>query len=102
MDDASTFAPDWEFDARRVRLVDLDGTGGADIVYLGDGEVRYWRNAGGNALVAGGHLSGLPQIDMLAPVDVLDVTGDGTPSLVWSSALAGSPSAIQYLRLTGG
>ncbi len=101
MDDAPTFAADWAFDARRVRLVDLDGTGGADVLYLGEGEVRYWRNAGGNALVEGGALTGLPHLDDLAAIDVLDFTGDGTPSLVWSSALAGAPSAMRYLPLTG-
>jgi RHS repeat-associated protein len=101
MDDTPNFAADWAFDARRVRLVDIDGTGGADVIYIGEGEIRYWRNAGGNAVVEGGVLTGLPHLDDLAAIDVLDFTGDGRPSLVWSSALAGAPSAIRYLPLTG-
>jgi hypothetical protein len=40
MEDAPVFDYDTEFDPRRLRLVDLDGNGVADLLYIGRGEVR--------------------------------------------------------------
>ncbi len=37
MDGAPDFAPGAEFDAARLRFVDLDGSGASDLVYLGPG-----------------------------------------------------------------
>lgn len=92
-----------ECDANRIRLVDLDGSGTSDLLYIGRGEIRYWINASGNRFVEGGTLASVPYIDNLASAQVLDFLGDGTPCLVWSTALPGHAQApIQYLRLTGG
>ena len=100
MEDSPVFAPHDEFDLRRLLLVDLDGKGGADLVYVGVGEIRYWLNAGGNRLVFGRRIEGLPYIDQLSTLRVLDFLGDGTPCLVWSSPLHGAATPIQYLPLT--
>ena len=102
MEDSPVFAPTGQFDPSRVLLVDLDGTGGADIVYLGDGEIRYWINASGNRLLEGSVVANLPYIDNLSSTRILDFLGNGTPCLVWCSPLAGGSSAIQYLPLTNG
>lgn len=102
MDGSPMFAPDGEFDARRVFLVDLDSSGTADIVYVGQGEVRYWINASGNELVEGSRLSGLPYIDNVSTVRIFDFLGNGMPCLVWSSPLTDRGGAIQYLPLTDG
>jgi hypothetical protein len=102
MEDSPVFAPDEEFDPRRVFLVDLDGNGAADILYVGTGEVRYWINACGNALIDGGRLPSLPYVDSLSTLRVVDFLGDGTSCLVWSSPLADRADAIQYLPLTDG
>ncbi len=56
MDDVPHFAGA-DFDARRMRFVDLDGSGTTDLVYLGAGEVTCWINASGNRLVPGPRLS---------------------------------------------
>ena len=50
MDRAPWFdAPDL-FDQRRLRLADIDGSGTADLIYLGgDGTVRLWFNLSGNS-----------------------------------------------------
>jgi RHS repeat-associated protein len=102
MEDSPIFAPTGEFDPSRVLLVDLDGKGGADIVYLGDGEVRYWLNAAGNRLLDGGVVGNLPYIDNVSSARVIDFFGDGTACLVWCSPLADGSSSIQYLPLTNG
>jgi len=103
MENAPVFDFDKEFDPGRIRFVDIDGSGTADILYIGRGEIRYWINASGNKFIQGGKLTGLPYVDTLSSVQVMDFLGDGTPCLVWSSAnlnQAGDP--IQYLKLTNG
>jgi RHS repeat-associated protein len=102
MEGSPTFAPNGEFDPRRVFLVDLDGNGTADIVYVGQGEARYWINAGGNELIEGGRLAVVPYIDNVSTLRIVDFLGDGTPCLVWSSPLVDRAGAIQYLPLTDG
>lgn len=92
-----------ELDSSRIRLVDLDGSGTADLLYIGKGEIKYWINASGNSFDAGVTIKGLPFIDNISSVQVLDILGEGTPCLVWSSALsAHADSPIHYLQLTGG
>lgn len=103
MEGAPVLDFDGAFDASRIRLIDLDGSGTSDLLYIGRGEIRYWINASGNRFVEGGTITGLPYIDRLDSAAVLDFLGDGTLCLVWSSALPGRAGGpMQYLRLTGG
>lgn len=91
------------FDAARIRLFDLDGSGTTDIIYIGRGEIRLWHNASGNSFIEGGRIAGLPYIDLLSSAVILDFLGNGTPCLVWSNSLnSASGAPIQYLELTGG
>ena len=101
MEGSPWFAPEGDFDARRLVLVDLTGNGTADIVYVGIAEVRYWHNACGNSLIEGGRIRDVPVIDNLGSVQVLDYRSNGTPCLVWSSPLAGATHVVQYLPLMG-
>lgn len=91
------------FDASRIRLYDLNGSGTSDIIYLGNGEIHYWYNASGNKFIEGGKITNLPYIDSISSVVILDFLNDGTPCLVWSSSLNHLQySSIQYLKLTNG
>jgi RHS repeat-associated protein len=99
LDGSPRFAPDGEFDAGLLRFVDLDGSGTTDLVYLGRGEVTCWINASGNQLIPGLRLRGLPFMDQVSTVRVLDFLGDGRPCLVWSSPLPGRESPLQHLPL---
>ncbi|HZD69858.1 MAG TPA: SpvB/TcaC N-terminal domain-containing protein, partial [Actinomycetes bacterium] len=101
MENSPVFDADEAFDVRRLQLVDLDGSGTADLLYLGRGEIRMWTNAAGNRLVERGRIGSLPYIEELSTARVLDFLGDGTPCLVWSSPLADRAAPIQYLRLRG-
>ncbi|MBN1959548.1 MAG: VCBS repeat-containing protein [Deltaproteobacteria bacterium] len=90
-----------ELDTRRLRFVDLDGSGTADLLYIGTGEIRYWINQSGNSFSDVHNIKNLPVIDALASVQVFDFLGDGTRCLVWSTPLATHEGqALQYLRLT--
>src|SRR6185436_13089480 len=48
MDDAPWFDAADQFDQRRIRLVDVDGSGLTDIVYLGRTSVQVYFNLSGN------------------------------------------------------
>ena len=49
MDDAPRFDDEERFDPRRIRLADIDGSGTADLLYIGEDGVTAWFNQSGNA-----------------------------------------------------
>jgi hypothetical protein len=98
---APVFAAEGQFDASRLILVDLTGDGTADLLYLGEHEVRWWLNANGNSLVEAGRLAGVPTIDKVSGMQVLEFLGDGTPCLVWSSPLP-DRAGVRYALLASG
>ncbi len=82
------FAGVEEFDARRVRFADVDGSGTSDVFYLGTRSVTLYFNQSGNALSAGRRRSpSLPPMDSAGQVSVVDLLGSGTATVVWSSPL---------------
>jgi RHS repeat-associated protein len=100
MDDAPWFdAPD-QFDPRRIRLADTDGSGVTDIIYLGRNQARFWFNQSGNSWSITKELPGFPPVDNIASVTAADLLGNGTACLVWSSPLPGAQRApMKYLSL---
>lgn len=93
-------APD-QFDAKRVRFADIDGTGTSDIVYLGRDGVRVYANRSGNGLSPAIALAALPPVHSLASLSIVDLLGRGTACLVWSSPLPGE-RPLAYVDLMGG
>jgi hypothetical protein len=102
MGNAPSMAPENLYSPSRVRLADLDGSGPADLLYLGDGGVKVWRNQSGNGFGAGETLAIFPGDDALSTVDVIDVLGNGTSCLVWATPLPGRPPYVRYVDLLGG
>ncbi|HET8642367.1 MAG TPA: SpvB/TcaC N-terminal domain-containing protein, partial [Pseudonocardiaceae bacterium] len=90
-----------QFDPRRVRLADVDGSGTSDLIYLHRDGVRLYANRSGNTLAPAGELPiPFPRIDAAVQVDVMDLLGTGTACLVWSSPLAGDEQArVRYVEL---
>ena len=88
MDHAPWFDTPDLFDPRRIRLADVDGSGTTDILYLGCDRIDIYRNESGNGWAQPVHRSHFPRIDNLSDVAVVDLTGNGTACLVWSSPLA--------------
>lgn len=103
MDHAPWFdAPDL-FDQRRIRLADIDGSGLVDILYLSGEGVQLYFNQSGNAWSERRLLTTFPRIDNLSSVSTVDLLGNGTACLVWSSSLPGEArSTIRYIDLMGG
>jgi len=91
-----------QFDQKRVRLADIDGTGTTDLIYLHRDGVRLYFNQSGNSWSEAHHLSVFPRVDDLVSIVTADLLGNGTACLVWSSPLphdAGRP--MRYVNLMG-
>ncbi|MGE5830767.1 MAG: SpvB/TcaC N-terminal domain-containing protein, partial [Micromonosporaceae bacterium] len=93
-----------QFDQRRVRLTDIDGSGPTDLVYLHRDGVRLYTNRSGNSFAPARVLrDGFGPPDTLAQVSTVDLLGQGTACLVWSSPLPGGAGrTVRYLDLMGG
>jgi RHS repeat-associated protein len=103
MDAAPRFGGEELFDPRRVRLADVDGTGTADLLYVGADGVTVWFNQSGNAWSAPTVVAVYPTADQASTVEVLDFLGTGTACLVWSSPLpAQSAVPLRYVDLMSG
>jgi RHS repeat-associated protein len=91
------------FDPRRIRLADIDGSGATDIIYLHPDEARIYSNLAGNAWHDARPLPTFPRVDNVANVQVVDLLGNGTACIVWSSPLPDdAASALRYIDLMGG
>jgi RHS repeat-associated protein len=103
MDNSPWFeAPDL-FDGRRIRVADFDGSGVTDIIYLASDGAHIYFNQSGNSWSAGNTLNQFPRVDNLDSVMALDLLGNGTACLVWSSPLPGDArSPMRYIDLMGG
>jgi RHS repeat-associated protein len=102
MDAAPVFDEPDQFDERRVRLADVDGTGPTDLIYLHRDGVRVWFNQSGNGWGAANRLSLFPQAEETVAITTVDLLGNGTSCLVWSSALPGDARRrMRYVRLMG-
>ena len=91
-----------QFDPRRIRLADVDGTGMIDVLYVHREGVRIYANQAGNRLAAPIQLPRFPDQSDLSSIGVVDLLGTGTACLVWSSPLPGqAPSPLRYVDLLG-
>ena len=102
MDNAPWFDATDLFDQQRIRLADIDGSGVTDIIYLGRNGVQMYYNQSGNGWSAVQRLPNFPPIDNLTSVQVVDLLGNGTACLVWSSPLPDhARRPMRYLALMG-
>ncbi len=89
-----------QFDQRRVRLADIDGSGATDLIYLSSEGVFLYFNQSGNRWSKPHCLEQFPRVDNLSSVQALDLLGTGTACLVWSSPLPGDAAQpIYYIDL---
>ena len=103
MSNAPVFDTPDGFDQARIRLADIDGSGAADIIYLGRSEVVLHFNQSGNAWAVPRVLKQFTAPDNIASVVAVDLLGNGTACLVWSSPLPGDAGRqMRYVDLMGG
>jgi len=99
MDNAPWFDAPEQFDQRRIRLADIDGSGVTDIIYLGRDGVTLYFNQSGNRWSQPRRLTQFPRIDNIVSIQVIDLLGNGTACLVWTSPLPGD--ARRPMRYVG-
>jgi RHS repeat-associated protein len=100
MDNPPLFDHPELFDPRRLLLADIDGSGTTDLIYLHAEGVRLYFNQAGNGWSAAVPLGVFPPIHSSAQVTTVDLLGNGTACLVWSSPLAGdSGRQMRYVPL---
>lgn len=103
MDNAPLFEDyQYYFDPRRIRLADIDGSGTADIIYLSKDGVKLFFNLAGNEWALGTVVLPL-STHQQSSVETIDLLGNGTTCLVWSSSLpSDSGQQMRYVDLMGG
>ncbi|MCB9157644.1 MAG: VCBS repeat-containing protein [Caldilineaceae bacterium] len=85
MHDAPHFG--YAFDPARLFLVDIDGSGCADIAYVDDGEIQFFFNQSGNGWSAPQPIKGL-RFNNTTNLQFTDIFGNGTACLLWSTDLS--------------
>ncbi|TMV44387.1 toxin [Paenibacillus mesophilus] len=103
MDNAPWFDYPDQFNQKRIRLADLDGSGVTDIVYIGRDEVKLFLNQSGNRWSGPIGLGRFPLPDRLDTVAAVDLLGSGTSCLVWTASVPGEARrSIRYVDLLDG
>ena len=103
MDNAPWFDHSDQFDHKRIRLADIDGSGTTDIIYLHRDGVRLYFNQSGNGWSQPHPLKVFTGINDLVSIVPTDLLGNGTACLVWSSPLPGDARRpMRYVNLMGG
>jgi virulence plasmid B protein/glycosyltransferase TcdB-like subunit of Tc toxin len=103
MDHSPWFEASDLFDGRRIRLADIDGSGTTDIIYLASAGVQLYFNQSGNGWGEQRALNRFPLADSSSSVTALDLLGNGTACLAWSSPLPGNArEPVRYINLMGG
>jgi len=103
MSNAPTMDEVEQFDQRRVRLADIDGSGTTDILYLGRESIDVYRNESGNGWEKCESITKCPRTASVASVMPVDLMANGTACLVWSSPLAADARRpMRYIDLMGG
>ena len=84
------------FAPSRLFLVDLDGTGCADLVYVDFDRVHFWFNQSGNAWSNQQTIRGTPYVTDRTAVQFTDLYGTGTATLLWSYDYGQQPGGGNY------
>ncbi|HEX6100516.1 MAG TPA: SpvB/TcaC N-terminal domain-containing protein [Thermoanaerobaculia bacterium] len=90
-----------QFDVRRIRFSDVDGSGTTDLIYLAEGAAHVYLNESGNRFAAA-RVIPMPHVDNVVTISVADVLGSGTSAIVWSSPLPARGAPWRYIDLLGG
>jgi RHS repeat-associated protein len=94
---------DYNFNPQRLFLVDLDGTGCSDLVYVDFNKVDFCFNQSGNGWSDEQVINGTPAVSDSSAIQFADFFGTGTATLVWSYDFNFQPgSNYKVLDFCGG
>lgn len=102
MDNAPLFDSPDLFNQHHIVFADIDGSGTADIAYMGN-KPTIWFNQSGNSWTIGHQLTQFPtENNSGAQASMFDLLGTGTACAVWTSPLPDDAVApLRYVDLTG-
>jgi RHS repeat-associated protein len=98
MDNVPVFDHPDQFNAEHIRISDLDGSGTADIVYLGKNKFSIYLNRQGNSLADQTTIDPFPGINNAVNIDIADLLGTGLSCIVCNNPLPGD-QPIKYIDL---
>ena len=102
MDHAPWFEEPDQFEQKRILLADIDGSGVTDIIYVRRDRVDLYFNQSGNSWSEPHSLTQVPAAHSLSSIAAVDLLGNGTACLVWSSSLPGERvHSLRYVDLMG-
>ena len=88
-------------DPRRIRAFDVQGTGGVDLLVIGEGTATLWLNEGGNGFVARPGFS-IPAFEQLGLSSLCRIDGRGTGSFVFAKKEANATvTAVDFYAEAG-
>ena len=101
MDNAPIFDHPDSFNPAGIQIADIDGSGTADVIYLGKNKVTCWLNLSGNSFTGPVYeIESFPEISNRSSVTVTDLLGNGVACIVWSSDLSKhSLAPLRYVDL---
>ncbi|MBX3255088.1 MAG: hypothetical protein KF862_13175 [Chitinophagaceae bacterium] len=92
------------FNTAQIHFTDVDGSGTTDIVYTGNGEIQVWFNQSGNNFSQPSRFfNPFPHIDKQTRISFIDLLGNGTSCIAWSSSLPQYSNApLRYIDMMEG
>ncbi len=103
MNYSPVFDSDEDFNPEYLYLFDISGTGSTDIVYAGKNKLQAWINLSGNSWSEGYEISNFPTLEKPNDLSVVDLLGNGTGCIAWSSPLPSNKEMpMRYIDLMGG
>jgi RHS repeat-associated protein len=92
------------FNPHYIYLADIDGSGTTDIVYTAKDTIQVWFNQGGNSLrEPSAFFYPFPLTDNQVKLSFVDLLGNGTSCITWSSSLPQHQHApLRYIDMMGG
>lgn len=99
MDRSPRFDLPDQFDQKGIVLADVDGSGTTDILYRGSDCLNLYLNQAGNGWSAPIEIPQFPASDRETTINAVDLLGNGTVCIVWSSPNAGFASPMRYIAL---
>jgi RHS repeat-associated protein len=94
---------EYNFDPARLFLVDLDGSGCADLVYVDFGQTHFWFNRSGNSWSDEQTIPGTPAVTNSTAIQFADFFSTGTTAAVWSYGYNEQPGGnYKVLDFCGG
>jgi hypothetical protein len=103
LDNSPWFDNEGSYNPNFLHVADIDGSGTADLLYISPGGIDLYLNNSGNAFSHRKRLSHVISVDRFSTVDTVDILGNGTTCIVWSSKLPGhSQISMKYIDLIRG